>query len=139
MHIPIADLMDRLSICELKAKYHPDAVAEYRVLLEVYGGTRDAYLDQGIDLDPHFNALREINAEIWGYESALRQGKLGEYDTTSLKDIPHDKLLQLAAVGMQAINIRNVNMRRKQVCAIVCKVTNTGFPDIKVNHASQPV
>jgi hypothetical protein len=139
MLVAVADLLDRLSIAQLKAKHYPEAAREATELERVYRGLLSYWGPKGVDLMGYFASLQAINAEIWGYESALRQGKMGEYDTSSLAGMPQDQLLQLAAVGLQAINIRNTNLKRKQVVNEVCELTQTGFQDIKVNHASSVI
>lgn len=139
MQTPVADLLDRYSITLLKAKHYPEARAECLALGTEFLKVVHEWENRGVDILPHFEQLCKVNETIWGYESALRRGQLGDYDTSDVGKLTREELLQLAVVGQQAILIRNTNLKRKQATNALSELTSTGWKDIKVNHAAEEV
>ena len=63
-----------------------------------------------------------VNGMIWDLESDIRKGKEGE--------------LGLEEVGRRAITIRELNGKRVAIKNKVNTIHNSGFTEIKINHAS---
>jgi hypothetical protein len=138
MELSVGDFIDRLSIVELKHEhFNGEVEEEWNAFSSEFQklNAENPYWE----LDIFYTKLRKVNKEIWNYEADLRKGKLKEFDTSKLKHLSQEELLQLAAVGLSAIQIRNVNRKRKQIINEIAGRTGTGFWDIKVNHASEEI
>jgi len=135
MQYPLPEFLDRLAIVRVKLDHTEEVRAEYEVMQEVFLTLLESY---GGDLSKYLQRLYEIHRTIWGFEASLRQGQLGDYPVgPELHSLSREELLQLAAVGQQAINIRNTNRLRKKVQCEIVDHWGEGFKDIKVNHASE--
>jgi hypothetical protein len=140
IEFPIPDLLDRLSIAMIKLeKIGSEGTfeGEVRAYSQAIQHLDDDHPEW--DLWMYLEQLVDINKEIWGYESDLRKGQLQCYDTAELRNMDQDELLQLAAVGLAAVRVRNVNRKRKTLHNKLVELTNSGFRDAKVNHASESV
>jgi hypothetical protein len=116
MEWPIADLLDRLSISELKAERigHPECKAEAKRLKREavrYNNNAIAYLP----------FLKTVNGKIWDLEADIRQGKEGK--------------LGLEEVGRRALAIRELNGERVALKNRIAE-SSGDFKDIKADHAS---
>lgn len=135
MEMPIGEFLDRYSIVKLKYTYVGDEIKE----------EHQAYLEEFLSLIKehpkwhlldYLEQLHSVNREIWGYESDLRKGKVEEYIVTSTQ-LSQEELLQLAAVGQAAINIRNANRDRVKIRNEIVEKTGSGFVSPKIDHASE--
>lgn len=138
MEYSVGDFLDRYSIVLLKAEHFSEEMIQEVILFEKEFDRLCQYWSS-TPIQELLDSLLKVNREIWSYESDLRKGKLGEYNIEGLQQLSNDQLLQLAAVGQAAINIRNVNRLRKKITNKIVELTKTGFVDIKVNHASEEV
>ena len=111
MEMPLSEIADRFSILILKWIHGADVREELR-----------EYSMRCI-MDNSFFDLLKINSEIWELESDIRRGKEGT--------------LSLEEVGIRAISIRDKNKERIRIKNEITKYVSNGFPEIKVNHASQ--
>lgn len=123
MEMPIGDFLDRYSIVKLKHKYtkgenDEEFQAFHREFLFIIAKHSEW------TLLTYFEALYDINKEIWGYEADLRRGNTN---------------MQLEDIGLAAINIRNANRLRKRIINELVDLTGQGFKDIKMNHASEEI
>ncbi len=122
MEMPLAEVIDRFVIVRLKkerikTENKTDEYEHYKKVLE-------DYKKQGMDIKQEWiEKLYEANGKIWDLESDLRKGKEG--------------LLGLEEVGKRAIQIREINKIRISIKNKIVEETNSGFKDIKMNHASQ--
>lgn len=116
MEMPIGDIIDRYSICKLKAE---------RLLID--NKTEMNCLWKEIELHPeiydYVEKLYDINGKIWDLEADIRQG--------------NEEILGLEEVGRRAIKIRNLNGIRVQYKNEINSKLNQGFIEIKMNHGSQ--
>jgi len=136
VEMPISEFLDRFSIIILKHHHMPKEVQEeFEALYGEYDKLCAEHFEW--DLPKWLQALIDVNCTIWNLESDLRQGQLQQYDVTTLKELPQEELLQLAAVGHAAVSIRNTNRKRTSLRAALVKVTGMGWKDVKVNHVSQ--
>ena len=121
MEMPIPELLDRFSICKLKVERigEPHLKLEHDTLLKEINKIKS----EGKLKDEWIEELYKINAQIWDLESDIRKGKEGE--------------LGLEEVGKRAIRIRELNKQRISVKNKIIEETNSGFKDVKMNHASQ--
>lgn len=119
MQYPIADLLDKISITELKV----ERIGEQTCKDEL------AFLVAAI---PEYNfpraeefigKLKEINRRIWDLESDIRSCKEEE--------------LGLEEVGRRAIKIRKTNKLRVALKNEIIDIAKQGFKDIKMNHGSE--
>ena len=110
MEMPLSEITDRFSILVLKWIHGVDVKAELM-----------KYASECPVTEEFFDILK-INAEIWGLESDIRQGKEG--------------VLGLEEVGKRALAIRNKNRDRIEVKNKIAAISKT-FREIKVSHASQ--
>ena len=135
----IPELLDRTSICYLKIL--KIGGEELRQEYNTYKKAIDllSKIHPNWSLGKFYDEFLEVNEEIWGYESALRQGQLQEYDTSELEKKTQQEILQLAGVGLSAVQIRNVNRKRKTLHNRLVSLTRTGYMDVKVNHGSEEV
>lgn len=124
MQMPIAEVLDRLSILRLKMTY----IGE-RHLLDEYMACCDM-VDTEIRLGKvsAFVALNgalrlyEVNRQIWNLEAALKSGK--------------EKGVPLAEIGKRAIKIRDWNRARVTIKSEIVELTKQGYKDVKQNHLS---
>ncbi|MEK6834688.1 MAG: hypothetical protein AABX61_00300 [Nanoarchaeota archaeon] len=122
MEMPLAEVLDRLSILKLKIERinEPHLKKEQ----EAFNIAIDEFKNKGIKINNSWlQSLYEVNAKIWDLEADIRKGKEGE--------------LGLEEVGRRAILIRNLNRERVAVKNRIIEETGIGFKDVKVNHASQ--
>lgn len=126
MELPVSDLLDRLSIVELKFKHLADDVTkELRTLNLEYQCL--AATHPNWDLPRYMEKLREINAAIWEQEADTRslQAHINLTDRDYIK------------IGKAALKIRNFNRERCRIKNQIVDITATGFPEVKVNHCSE--
>jgi hypothetical protein len=115
MEISKGDLIDRYSIVKLKSeRTEVDCSDEFAALTEEISKT-DGLID-------FVQELYTVNGMIWDLESDIRRGKEGE--------------LGLEEVGRRAIAIRELNGKRVASKNKVNTIYNSGFTEIKINHAS---
>lgn len=116
MEMSIGDIADRYSICKLKIeRTDVDFTEEFQELQKE--------LNDYDNIKEYVDRLYEINGKIWDLEYDIRRGK--------------DRELGLEEVGKRAIKIREYNGKRVQTKNEINVITNTGFQEKKVNHASQ--
>jgi hypothetical protein len=121
MNYPLAEIIDRLSILDLKRSRLPaDAATEaYATLLRTAAFTESALPQQQIRA--WYDMLSEVNGRIWDLEAYIRAGRDGE--------------LGLEEIGRRALTIREINGERVGVKAAIAEAI--GEPvDVKVDHAS---
>lgn len=115
MEISKGDLVDRFSIVKLKSeRTEVDCSDEFAALIQEINKT-DGLID-------FVQNLYTVNGLIWDLESDIRKGKEGE--------------LGLEEVGRRAIAIRELNGKRVAIKNEVNTIYNSGFTEIKINHAS---
>ena len=115
MEISKGDLIDRYSIIKLKLeRTEVDCNDEFTALAEE--------ISKADSLVDFVQELYIINGMIWDLESDIRKGKEGE--------------LGLKEVGRRAIDIRELNGKRVAIKNKVNTIYNSGFTEIKINHAS---
>ncbi len=122
MEMPLAEVLDRLSILKLKIERinEPHLKKE----LNVFNEAIQKFKNKGIKIkDNWLNDLYKINAKIWDLEADIRKGKENE--------------LGLEEVGRRAILIRNLNKERVSIKNKIIEETGIGFKDVKINHASE--
>jgi hypothetical protein len=122
MEMPLAEILDRMSIVKLKIERigEPHLIKEY----EEYEKAVQEFKDKGIIVkDEWLNELYKTNGIMWDLESDIRKGKENE--------------LGLEEVGRRAIAIRDLNKQRIAIKNRVVEETGLGFKDVKMNHASQ--
>lgn len=140
MEMPIGEFLDRYSIVKLKYTYLGDEIKEeHQTYLEEFLKLLKKHPEWHL-LD-YLEQLHSVNRKIWGLESNLRKGNDREYDTTQIELCCYTKedLLQLAAVGQAAINIRNANRDRVKIRNEIAEKTGTGFTSPKIDHASEEI
>jgi len=121
MEMPLPEILDRLSIIKLKIERigEPHLIKEK----EEYERAVKEFEKRGVIIDKNWlNSLYEINGKIWDLESDIRKGKENE--------------LGLEEVGRRAILIREWNKKRVGIKNKIVEQTNSGFRDVKMNHAS---
>ncbi len=122
MKMPLADIIDRLSIAMLKHTVGGvDNAAEIASLQNaIIDSLAITPLPDG-SVKSWLNRLLIHNAMIWSLESDIRLGKEGE--------------LGLSEVGRRAIRIREHNRKR---CAVKAEIAIAcgDFVEQKINHAS---
>ena len=122
MEISLSDLLDRISILQLKIERigEPHLKEEFLSCLDAV----EKYEDKGVKIKiAWFLELYNINREIWDLESDIRKGK--------------EKELGLEEVGRRALLIRGINKKRISVKNKIIEETGLGFKDVKMNHASE--
>ncbi len=125
MEINLGDLLDRLSIVQLKSE-RIDAqkmAAERKELESAFQEVKTRTSTLHIDWEDLLQLLKIINGYIWDLEADIRKGKEGE--------------LGLEEVGRRALMIRDLNNIRVWTKNLVIKSSGEGFPDIKKDHASE--
>jgi hypothetical protein len=114
--MPINEIADRYSICQLKeeraAANMADEMNVYEEELKKHNGHIWTFVER----------LYKVNGEIWYLEADIRAGREGE--------------LGLEEVGRRAIEIRNWNRKRVAIKNEMVEMFKEGFKDIKVNHGS---
>jgi hypothetical protein len=118
MIYPLPDLLDKISIVKIKTERtdEPECKKEIAYLM-------DNLPDYGFaEANTYITRLHEINGKIWDLEADIRKGKDGE--------------LGLEEIGRRTIKIRGLNKIRISIKNEIVEKTNTGFKDIKINHAS---
>lgn len=116
LKMSVGEILDRYSICELKAeRLQVDISDEINSL-------RKEIEKLPPDIKLYVGRLKEVNGEIWNLEADIRLGK--------------ENILGLEEVGRRAITIRNWNNKRVQLKNEVNSILSSGFLDIKGNHAS---
>jgi len=122
MMMPLSEAFDKLSIALLKA---------------IRGGQKtgaevSAYVDYLADIRTNLSTaeipiwladLIKHNNDIWSLESDIRRGKENE--------------LPLEEVGRRAIKIREHNKKRVEVKNTIASIINSGFVEVKADHASE--
>jgi len=115
--MPISEIADRYSICQLKSERTEEDMKEeldlYEVELRGYNGNIFHFVEQ----------LYDINGEIWHLESDIRKGR--------------ENKLGLEEVGRRAIKIREWNKKRITIKNQMVDLFEEGFRDIKINHGSE--
>lgn len=122
MEMPLAEVLDRLSILKLKIERinEPHLKKE----LKAFNNALGEFKNNGLKIKQEWlNELYKINTKIWDLEADIRKGKEGE--------------LGLEEVGRRAILIRNLNRERVALKNNIIQETGIGFKDVKVNHASE--
>lgn len=137
MELSIGDFIDRHTIVALKRRHLGEVKEEWEEFEEEFVRLNTNHPEW--QLRYYFTELLGVNSKIWEHESDLRLGQLEKYDTSQLTHLSQEKLLQLAAVGLSAIKIRNANRKRKQLVNELVKLTGQGYKEIKINHASEEI
>lgn len=122
MEMPLPEILDRLSIIQLKI----ERIGEPHLIKEKdeYEKAVKEFEKRGVRIKKEWlKDLYEINGKIWDFESDIRKGK--------------EKELGLEEVGRRAILIREWNKKRVAIKNKIVEATNSGFKDVKMNHASQ--
>jgi len=114
---PIIELIDRLSIAEVKFKR---TKANEEELLW--------YMNQALRIDlteivEEYEDLKHIHNEIWELEAELKTGREAE--------------LSLEEIGRRAIAIRNHNNKRVALKNIIAEKLGCAVREIKQDHLSQ--
>ena len=119
MIYPLPDLLDRISILELKVERigEQTCIDEHNFLINAL---KDYTLHNAND---YIKRLKEVNSNIWNLEADIRACKEEE--------------LGLEEVGRRAIQIRKLNKIRIGIKNEIVDQTNSGFKDIKMNHGSE--
>lgn len=119
MKYPLAEVVDRLTILELKRDrlsanqaVANEAARLSAALPSILSHRLAAWRDD----------LKNINAKIWDLEADIRQGKEG--------------LLGLEEVGRRAIAIRELNGNRIRIKNQIARLVGE-FEEVKVEHASE--
>ena len=124
----MAEIIDRLSILKLKLERLPSNNKEPQLIIdkefEVYKHALEEFKKRGMVINPKWiEKLYEINGRIWDLEADIRQEK--------------ENALGLEEVGRRALKIRGINRERIEVKNLITKESKQGFPEIKINHASE--
>jgi hypothetical protein len=121
MEYPISEIVDRLSILNLKKdRGGCDCLEEE----SAFNKALQEYLDKGIDYKQEWlNELLMINGKIWDLECEIRQGK--------------EEKFTLEEVGRRALLIRDFNKKRIELKNLIVQETGVGFVGKKFQHASE--
>ena len=117
MKFPIIELIDRLSIAEVKQNMTNDNDIEL-----------EFYQQQCVDLDWNkisdlYAQLVQVHSEIWQLEAKLREGR--------------DHELELDEIGRRAIEIRDYNNKRIAIRNRIADILDIDdVREIKVDHCS---
>lgn len=131
MRYPLDELLDKVSIMQLKFERIPDLEDKSKWINELrkYSQAIGIYVGEGIctreQVTGWFEELYKINGRVWDLEAAVRQGK--------------DQELGYEEIGKRAIAVREMNKERISVKSKVVETTGVGYKDVKVNHASSEV
>lgn len=117
MKFPIIELIDRLSIAEVKQNMTNDNDVE----LEFY---RQQCVDLDLDkIGDLYAQLVQVHTKIWQLEAKLREGR--------------DDELGLEEIGRRAIKIRDWNNKRINIRNRIADIIDTDdVREIKVDHCS---
>lgn len=124
MQMQVSDIMDRMSILQLKEERLGSKLvecADYREWYHAYTSSLDVVLEE--KLDSLLVELYIVNGKIWDLEADIRQGKEG--------------LLGLEEVGRRALAIRDYNGTRIQLKNEISSLLKEKYKEIKIDHASQ--
>ena len=114
---PIIELIDRLSIAEVKQNMTNDNLVELEYYQQQCQGLN---WDKISDL---YAQLLQVHSEIWQLESKLRQGR--------------DDELGLEEIGRRAIEIRDYNNKRMAIRNRIADILNIdNIREKKVDHCS---
>ena len=122
MELPLAEVLDRLSILKLKI----ERINEWHLKKEqdAFNLAIQEFKNKGIKIKEEWlEELYKVNSKIWDLEADIRKGR--------------ENLLGLEEVGRRAIEIRNLNRERVAMKNKIIEETGIGFKDVKVNHASE--
>ena len=122
MEMPLAEVLDRLSILRLKI----ERINEWHLKKEqdAFNLAIQEFKNKGIKIKEEWlEELYKINSKIWYLEADIRKGKEND--------------LGLEEVGRRAIEIRNLNRERVAMKNKIIEETGIGFKDVKINHASE--
>ena len=122
MEMPLAEVLDRLSILKLKI----ERINEWHLKKEqdAFNLAIQEFKNKGIKIKEEWlEELYKVNSKIWELEADIRKGR--------------ENLLGLEEVGRRAIEIRNLNRERVAMKNKIIEETGIGFKDVKVNHASE--
>src|SRR3989338_102756 len=127
MEMPLAEIIDRLSILKLKLERLPSNNKEPQLIIdkefEVYKHALEEFKKRGMVINPEWiEKLYEINGRIWDLEADIRKGK--------------EDRLGLEEVGRRALKIRGINRERIEMKNLITGESGSGFSEIKVDHAS---
>lgn len=117
MKFPVIELIDRLTIAEIKwqrTQANSEELEWYQQQMEQFDTT---LVEQSIQ------QLRDVHNSIWELEKEL---KLGQENKLSLHEI-----------GRRAIEIRNFNNRRIQLKNQIAEALDCPVREIKKEHASE--
>ena len=134
MNMPVADILDRAAIAKLKAERtrEDEVMREWKEMEAELGaiGARERW-----PIWTWFEALYLHHAEIWKHENPLRRGKPGEYEDLDARraDLGEFTDDEIFAAGVCALHVRRNNRKRVEIRNRICRVTRTGFQDIKMN------
>ena len=119
MEYPLPDLLDRISIAQLKVERigEDECIKEYNTLI------KEVYIYKFNNAKEFIQRLYVVNGEIWNLESDIRSCKEDE--------------LGLEEVGRRAILIRKTNKKRVSIKNEIAVESKSGFVDIKMNHGSE--
>ena len=122
MEIPLPEMLDRMSIVQLKIERIGEPYLKKE--LEAYKNALEEFKEKGIQIKQEWiDELYKINGKIWDLESDVRAGK--------------EKEIGLEKVGMIALAIREINKKRVAIKNKVVEETGMGFKDVKMNHVSE--
>jgi len=118
MEYSIGHLLDLMSIIYRKKTILGDNSFD-KQYKEILSSLKKEGLDE--KLIEQIIILHNSNCEIWHLEAKLRQGKK----------------LPLNTIGRNAILIRNINRIRIGATNEINRITNSGYKEVKINHASE--
>lgn len=132
MLMPLADILDRCSICFLKKNLGKVNVDEELIALEQaavkYSSDVFTIASDGTEVPSMNYRIRDwilrltmYNALIWSLESDIRSGKEG--------------LLGLEEIGRRALKIRDYNAHRVEIKKEIAAAVGE-YVEIKTDHAS---
>ena len=120
MKFPIVELIDRLSIAEVRQNMTNNNITE----LEFYQ-QQCQDLDWS-NIDDFYTQLLQVHSEIWQLEAKLRQGR--------------DDELRLEEIGRRAIEIRDYNNKRIAIRNRIADIIDTDdVREQKVDHCSADI
>ena len=125
MNMPLAEILDRISILRLKIERIGERHLKYEY--ETCLQSLDWHIRAGgVSAVPLIGLLFDlylVNRQIWDLEAELKGGKEGT--------------LTAEEIARRAIAIRDLNRRRVSLKSAVVDITGLGFKDVKANHASE--
>ena len=117
MKFPVIELVDRLTIAEIKwqrTHANQDELEWYQEQMQNF----DISL-----IAQNMQQLRNIHNSIWELETELKSGQ--------------EHKLSLEEIGRRAIEIRNLNNKRIQLKNQMAKTLNCSVREIKKDHVSE--